>query len=159
VPIYTLQIISGGQTGADRAALDFAIEHGIPHGGWCPKGRIAEDGIIPDKYLLKECSTEGYVIRTEQNVIDSDGTVIISLAPVLSGGSQRTAEFAAQHGRPWLQLHKDLAAPGRNLAEFVRTYAITRLNVAGPRASEEPEIGRFVIAILSDAFQELRRAG
>ena len=71
-------IISGGQTGADRAALDVAIEHNFPHGGWIPKGRLTEDGPLPEKYLLKEMPTDSYPRRTEQNVIDSDGTLIIS---------------------------------------------------------------------------------
>src|SRR5262245_59379474 len=81
------RIVSGGQTGADRAALDFAIEHGLNHGGWCPKGRRAEDGPIPVRYLLKETQTNRYVQRNEWNVRDSDGTVIFTLKVSLSGGS------------------------------------------------------------------------
>ena len=74
------KIISGGQTGADRAALDFAIKMKIPHGGWIPKGRLAEDGPLPEKYQLLEMSTTSYPKRTEQNVIDSDATLILSTA-------------------------------------------------------------------------------
>jgi predicted Rossmann-fold nucleotide-binding protein len=76
------KIISGGQTGVDQAALDVAIALGIPHGGWIPKGRKTENGALPDKYRLKEMSTSSYAKRTEQNVIDSEGTLIISLGPL-----------------------------------------------------------------------------
>ena len=80
------RIISGGQTGADRAALDFAIKMDLPHGGWIPKGRLAEDGPLPEKYQLQEMPTQNYPKRTEQNVIDSDGTLIITHGK-LTGGS------------------------------------------------------------------------
>ncbi len=80
------KIISGGQTGADQAALDAAIKLGIPHGGWIPKGRSTENGKLPDKYKLKEMPTKSYPNRTEQNVIDSDGTLIITHGK-LTGGS------------------------------------------------------------------------
>ena len=83
------KIISGGQTGADRMALDWAISHEISHGGWCPKGRKAEDGPLGSKYLLKETPTSDYPQRTEWNVRDWDGTVIFSLARALTGGSER----------------------------------------------------------------------
>src|SRR5678816_2125621 len=94
-----LTIISGGQTGADRAALDFALAHGLPHGGWCPKGRLAEDGTIPACYHLTEMPTSDYPARTAKNVQESDGTVIISLAPNLTGGSLLTLELARQHAK------------------------------------------------------------
>ena len=85
--IESLRIISGGQTGADRAALDWAIEHGIPHGGWCPLGRKAEDGRIDGRYQLNETPSSSYVLRTERNVRDSDGTVVLSISAVLTGGA------------------------------------------------------------------------
>ena len=78
------KIVSGGQTGADRAGLDFAIAHGIPHGGWCPKGRKAEDGTIPERYGLSETSRADYLQRTEANVRESDGTVIFTVVCVQS---------------------------------------------------------------------------
>lgn len=81
------KIVSGGQTGADRGGLDAAIELGIPHGGWCPKGRKSEDGVIPEKYLLKEMSSADYLKRTEQNVVDSDATVIFTYGQP-TGGSK-----------------------------------------------------------------------
>ncbi len=86
--IVLQKIISGGQTGADRAALDFAIARGIPHGGWCPRGRLAEDGTIPALYQLSETPGPDHAQRTEWNVRDSDGTVIFSIAPALTGGSR-----------------------------------------------------------------------
>lgn len=92
--------ISGGQTGADRAALDFAISNGIPHGGSCPKGRRAEDGEIPVQYQLQELSTKSYLKRVEQNGIDSDGTVILTIAKTLKGASKKTAQFAQIPSHP-----------------------------------------------------------
>ena len=92
------KIVSGAQSGADIAALDFAIQHSIPHGGWCPAGRKAENGSIDLRYLLKETPSAGYLQRTEWNVRDSDGTVVFSIAPVYTGGSKRTVELARMHG-------------------------------------------------------------
>jgi hypothetical protein len=99
------KIVSGGQTGADRAALDWALAHGVECGGWCPKGRRAEDGVIPIAYPLTETPSSDYAQRTEWNVRDSDATVIFSLAPRLTGGSRLTRDLAARHGRPFLHLH------------------------------------------------------
>src|SRR5437870_5407187 len=81
------KIVSGGQTGADRAAFDWAIANNIPHGGWCPRGRLAEDGIIPDFYRMQETVSTEYVVRTERNVTESDGTVIFTIGKALTGGS------------------------------------------------------------------------
>ena len=146
----TLTIISGGQTGADRAALDWAIARGVQHGGWCPKGRKAEDGPIAGHYQLRETPSTNYVQRTEWNVRDSDGTVVFSIAPVLSGGSKKTVELARKHGRPVLHVSKAGGVPAARVAlrHFVAEHGIRVLNVAGPRASKEPEIGAFVRAVL-----------
>lgn len=144
----TVRIVSGGQTGADRAALDWAIANGIPYGGWCPKGRMAEDGVIPEKYILKECYRMGYLARTRQNVIDSDGTVIFTLKGFLTGGSKRTREFADEHSKPWVHIHSKIADPAGKLRKFIGEHRIKILNVAGPRASGEPTIGDFVRAVL-----------
>ena len=114
-----LKIISGGETGADRAALDWAISHGIPHGGSCPKGRRAEDGEIPAKYLLTELTTTSYPKRTEQNVLDSDGTLIITIKPKLSTGSRQTAEFARKHGKPLLHVHVGDDDAAEQVTEFM----------------------------------------
>jgi len=94
------KIISGGQAGAERAGLDTAIKLKIPHGGWIPKGRKAEDGQLSDKYQLQEMITDSYPARTERNVVDSDGTLIISHGP-LTGGSADTRKMAMKHGKPW----------------------------------------------------------
>ena len=94
------KIISGGQTGADQAALDAAIKLDIPHGGWIPKGKITENGPLSDKYQLDEMPTASYEERTEQNIIDSDGTLIVSHGR-LTGGSALTRELAMENGKRW----------------------------------------------------------
>ena len=148
------EIVSGGQTGADRAALDWAIARGLRHGGWCPKGRRAEDGAIPRRYRLRETPSSVYVQRTEWNVRDSDATVIMSVSPTLTGGSRKTAEFAARHRRPWLHVSAAASAgrAGGELRSFLSEHRVAVLNVAGPRASVEPGIGDFVRATLDQAF-------
>ncbi|NNE92076.1 MAG: hypothetical protein HKN23_10550 [Verrucomicrobiales bacterium] len=147
------EIVSGGQTGADRAALDWALENRIPHGGWCPAGRLAEDGPIPDRYLLTETPTENYALRTEWNVRDSDGTVIFSIAPQLKGGSALTLDLAKKLKRPCLHLSQlKSEAPDRELINFIDSSFIQRLNVAGPRESTEPDIAIFVREVLDAAF-------
>jgi hypothetical protein len=149
-----LTIVSGGQTGADRAALDWAIGRGVDHGGWCPRGRKAEDGRIPDRYRLTETPTDRYVERTEWNVRDSDGTVILSLAKTLTGGSSKTVQFAREQHKPYLHLSSaaDAEHAAARLEAFVEEHGIRVLNVAGPRASTEPAIGEFVRATLDAAF-------
>ena len=152
---FLTKIVSGGQTGADRAALDWAIEHGIPHGGWCPKGRMAEDGAIEIRYHLTETSSAGYIQRTGWSVRDSDGTVIFTIAEKLLGGSKRTKELAQKHHKPCLHLSKalyDQAAGAPGLLDFVQKHWIKVLNVAGPRASKEPEVADFVKAVLEQAL-------
>ena len=147
------KIISGGQTGADRAALDFALAHGLPHGGWCPLGRLAEDGVIPARYELEETSLPDYAQRTAWNVRHADGTVIFSLARELSGGSRFTAEIAGHLGKPCLHLSRDAepANAAATLRAFVSRHQIKCLNVAGPRASSEPAVGEFVRQTLETA--------
>jgi hypothetical protein len=149
-----VKLVSGGQTGADRAALDWAVTNGLAHGGWCPKGRKAEDGTIARRYALSETPTDSYVERTEWNVRDSDGTVILSLSDSLTGGSKRTAELAEQYGKPWLHICKQSRADaGERLRQFVSSHDIRVLNVAGPRASTEPDVGDFVRDVLDQAFR------
>jgi hypothetical protein len=130
------KIVSGGQTGADRAASDWALSHKLPCGGWCPKGRKAEDGPIDAKYPLKESPSASYLQRTEWNVRDSDATVLFSLASELTDGSKKTVEFAKKHRKPWI--HLDAGKPAQNPVDV--------LNVAGPRASKEPWIANFIFA-------------
>ena len=144
------KIVSGGQTGADRAALDFAIECEILHGGWCPKGRRAEDGEIDARYQLQESPSTNYLQRTEWNVRDTDGTVIFTMNPHLSGGSKKTAEFAKKHHKPWLHLFhtEPLNTVVESLQQFIQEHDIKILNVAGTRGSKEPDVGAFVRAVL-----------
>jgi hypothetical protein len=133
------KIVSGGQTGVDRAALDVALQLGIPCGGWCPEGRRAEDGGIPSRYPLQETASSVYRDRTERNVRDSDATLVLTIGPP-RGGTATTIRLAAQHHRPCLVL--DLSQnPG---CEAVRAWlndnGIATLNVAGPRESGVPGI-------------------
>jgi len=152
--IESLRIISGGQTGADHAALDFAIERGIPHGGWCPAGRKAEDGSIDPRYNLQETPSSRYVQRTEWNVRDTDGTAVFSIAPVLTGGSKKTVELAHKHRKPVIHIARDggPASPAQALLRFIQDNKIKVLNVAGPRASKEPEVGAFVKEVLEELW-------
>ncbi len=134
--------------------MDFAIEHGITHGGWCPKGRKAEDGSIDLRHQLKETPSENYSQRTEWNVRDSDGTVIFSLAKELTGGSLNTLKFAIKHRKPHLHLsaHAETNAT-MELREWMQQHNIRVLNVAGPRASKEPQVAGFVVRTFDHAFQ------
>ena len=151
-----LTIISGGQTGADRAALDWAIAHDVPHGGWCPKRHRAEDGPLSAQYRLDETPTANYLQRTEWNIRDSDATVIFSIAPKLTGGSLKTAALAKKHGKPLLHLSAIAPDPhAKALREFMTANRIRRLNVAGPRASKEPEIAAFVRTIMDQTFEAI----
>lgn len=131
------KIISGGQTGADRAALDWAIAHHLPHGGFCPKGRVAEDGPIDPKYNLTEIETVDYSTRTEKNVVESDGTLIVTMSGLLTGGTLDTLKFARKHKKPALQIHPHTPDPAGSLRYFLGKHEIKVLNVAGPRASKE----------------------
>jgi hypothetical protein len=144
------KIISGGQTGVDQAALDVAINFGIPHGGWIPKGRRTEAGTLPDKYMLKEMPSSSYPKRTEQNVIDSDGTLIISHGK-LAGGSLLTLELAEQHRKEWLHIDLEINR-GFSAAQLIKSWIVLNgikvLNVAGPRASEDPYIYENAVRLL-----------
>lgn len=149
------RIISGGQTGVDRAALDVALELGIPCGGWVPKGRLDERGRIPARYPnLRETATAEWSERTEANVRDADGTLILSRGP-LTGGSRHTAGVAARTGRP--HLHVDLAESSEDAAvDAVRSWMeaedVSVLNVAGPRASKDPGIYELALSLLYRAL-------
>ncbi len=139
----TLKLVSGGQTGADRAALDVALRLGLPCGGWVPCGRRAEDGPIPAHYPgLVECETPDYAERTRRNVRDADATLVLSHgAPC--GGTALTVELARASDRPLLHLDLralDGSAARRRLRAWLREQAPAVLNVAGPRASEDAAI-------------------
>jgi hypothetical protein len=151
---YPKKIVSGGQTGADQAALDVAIKLGIPHGGWIPKGRITEAGSLPAKYQLQEMPSASYPLRTEQNVIDSDGTLIISHGN-LTGGSELTKKFADKHERPCLHIDlgemTELEGPLK-ISTWILKNEISALNVAGPRVSKDPKIYQAVSDVLESAI-------
>lgn len=142
------KIVSGGQTGADRAALDWAIEQGVLHGGWCPKGRRAEDGRLPDRYQLQETPSRSYRQRTAWNVRDSDATLIVTLTASLTGGSLLTQQCATRTNKPCLHLFPHPEWQDQ-LSAFVKRQRIGVLNVAGPRASSAPGIESFVHTVLN----------
>ena len=148
------QIISGGQTGADQAALDVAIKLGIPHGGWIPRGRLTEEGSLPDKYNLVEMPSSSYPLRTEQNVIDSAGTLIISHGH-LSEGSDYTHKMARKHNRPCLHINLN-KIPAFKAATQIRSWLeenqIEVLNVAGPRASKDGKIYNAVFKLIESVY-------
>jgi hypothetical protein len=155
------KIVSGGQTGVDRAALDVAIYLEIEHGGWCPRGRRAEDGRIPKTYKLKTTSSANYAIRTEQNVIDSDGTCLLYRGQTV-GGTDLTRRLAIKHRRPLLGIDLSCLAPSNfeEFANWVLTNGIQILNVAGPRESSCPGIAQQTERFLLQAllFESAREA-
>ncbi len=156
------KIISGGQTGADRAALDTAIKFNITHGGWVPLGRCAEDGVLPDRYLMDEMPTDSYPKRTEQNVKDAQATLIITRGP-LTGGSLLTKKLATRHNKPCTHINLatvDEFEAAVILNSFILDYTVEILNVAGPRASHDPGIYRDVKAILETMiYMQLMETG
>ena len=133
IPWLPRRIVSGGQTGVDRAALDVAIALGIEHGGWCPAGRLAEDGSIPSRYQLEETESPEYPIRTEQNVIDSDATLIL-YRQRLKGGTLLTRKICDRTFKPYLLVRLD-----RDSHQTIRRWLCDQqpcsLNIAGPRES------------------------
>jgi predicted Rossmann fold nucleotide-binding protein DprA/Smf involved in DNA uptake len=131
------KVVSGGQTGVDRAGLDAALEAGIPIGGYCPKGRLAEDGTVPRCYPLTELSRGGYPARTERNVAESDGTLVLNVGRV-SGGTKATVDFAKKHDKPCLVVQLDKRTELGEVAEWIIEHGIRTLNVAGPRESKHP---------------------
>lgn len=133
------KIISGGQTGVDRAALDAAIQLGIPHGGYCPRGRKAEDGRIPERYRLQETHSRRYADRTEQNLIGADATLIVTRGPLL-GGTLLTYQLAQRHDKPCLLVDLDVPPPKDEVAAWLAEHGRGTLNIAGPRESQSPGI-------------------
>jgi len=147
------KVISGGQTGVARAGLDAALNAGFPVGGFCPKGRKAEDGIIPEIYPLEEIPSSSYFTRTEQNVIGSDGTLIVTRGD-LSGGTKYTREYSLKHSRPYLIVQFDpdnrrIEPP--DVIRWLQGQQINVLNIAGPRESRYPE------GIYEEAYQYLNK--
>jgi hypothetical protein len=144
------RIVSGGQTGVDRAALDAALALGVDCGGWCPAGRLAEDGRIPDRYPLSETGNADYAERTRRNVEDSDATLIVTDGQP-AGGTALTVRCCEDLGRPWLMIDattETLDEALRRLGDFVETAGVATLNVAGPRASQSRRAGPYARALL-----------
>lgn len=135
-------IVSGGQTGVDRAALDFALNYSWPCGGYCPKGRMAEDGIIPTKYPLEELTTRSYRARTRKNVEISDGTLVFAGASKMQRGTRLTVQHCEKISRPCFiyQLADHNPQQLQQLQAWMETHRIAILNVAGNRESDEPGI-------------------
>jgi hypothetical protein len=133
------QIISGGQTGVDRGALDAALSLKIAHGGWCPKGRLAEDGVIPSRYRLTETDSSQYHVRTEKNVCDADGTLIVYRG-ILQGGTELTRRLAVRHSKPLLMIDTLQPIGVDEIQRWLADRSIRVLNVAGPRESSVPGI-------------------
>jgi hypothetical protein len=152
-----LKIISGGQTGVDRGALDAALDLGVECGGWCPMGRLAEDGTIPERYPVVELANAGYAERTVQNVMDSDGTLIISNGESI-GGTRETIDRCLENDKPYLIIdYKEM--PTANAKEkalkFLQSQHIRRLNVAGPRASQWPQGHALTYQIMSAILRRI----
>ncbi len=148
------KIISGGQTGADRAALDTAIKFNMPHGGWITRGRRTESGPLPGCYNLVEMASRDYPARTRKNIIDADGTIIIARGP-LTGGSHLTHKIAMQAGKFLCRidlLEQDIFEASLIIQDFIVSHHIQVLNVAGPRASHDPDIYFDVRTILQAVF-------
>lgn len=160
--------VSGGQTGADRGGLEAALYCKLPHSGWCPKGRKAEDGRIPGKYLLQEMSSADYLARTEKNVIDSDATIIFTLGRA-TGGSLRTIEFAHAHQKPWIHVDVDTTSRDKSVKLIVEWLqgrgdynhdeyvaqppANCVLNISGSRESKADGIEELVMAVMVDVIR------
>ena len=143
------KIVSGGQTGVDRAGLDIAIRHNIPHGGWCPRGRRAEDGTIDPVYRLVETDSHDYSVRTGHNVRDSDGTLVLNTG-TLDGGTAYTVQLARSMGKPCLIVDISLPLETAKVNTWLADNHIQILNIAGPRESKSP-------GIYSRAMSELNR--
>ena len=152
------KIVSGGQTGADQGALAACVQTGFPYGGWVPKGRRTEKGKVPERYRMRQHWSRHYPLRTEKNVVDSDGTVIFAFGPP-DGGSRLTIDFAKQHGKPWLAV--DLKLPQEAAVAKVVRWIRRRLpdgavlNVAGSRRSKAPGIHQAVKRVVGDVLARL----
>jgi hypothetical protein len=146
-----VRLVSGGQTGVDRGALDAAIALGIEHGGWCPRGRLAENGKIPRRYRLTETESSDYWVRTERNVIDSDGTLILHRGR-LSGGTEFTHRMTRKHGKPSLQVDLTSDPQPDAIRQWIAQHQLQVINVAGPRESSSRGIARQARELIQSVF-------
>jgi hypothetical protein len=151
------KLISGGQTGVDRAALDVALELRVPCGGWCPRGRRAEDGPLDTRYPLSETPGAAYPQRTGWNVRDADGTLILYRGR-LQGGTALTARLARQRRKPLLCLDLDGEPRPETVREWIAANDVRILNVAGPRESERPGIYAQAFRLLRETLCAQREA-
>ena len=145
------KILSGGQTGIDRGALDAALAWGFPCGGWCPPGHLAEDGRIPERYPLIELKEGGYSQRTLRNVLESDGTAILYFSQI-EGGTEETLLFCIKKHKPYKLVDAEEVSAERAaflLASFIQHYGIGVLNVAGPRQSKVPHAYIYAYAVIN----------
>ena len=151
------KVISGGQTGVDRAGLDAAMKVGIPVGGYCPNGRLSEDGVTPDIYPLIEFASSELRNIVEQNVINSDGTLILNEGE-LTHGSKLTQLFAVMRGKPRLvvQLDAEPIVESSRVISWLKENLISTLNIAGPRESKCPGIYHDAYSYLEDLFYALK---
>ena len=152
--------MSGGQTGVDRVALDIAIELQVGHGGWCPCGRRAEDGVIDARYQLVETESKNYAIRTRKNIEDSDGTLVFSGLPLV-GGTQLTVKLAKEMGRPVkvifiAEKEVDQESTVEETIAWIVKNKIRILNVAGPRSSSNPDLPMVIRPVLESVFSLAR---
>ena len=148
------RVVSGGQTGVDRAALDAAREAGLAVGGWCPRGRRAEDGRIPPEYPLEETPSPRYPQRTAWNVRDCDATVVLARGTP-RGGTALTVRLAAAAGLPLLVVDLDASPDPATVAAWLTARAVVVVNVAGPRESENPGIAGQAREFLRTVFSAL----
>ncbi len=154
------KIVSGGQTGVDRAALDVAIELGIPHGGWCPKGRLSESGTIPNCYNLQETDSSEYSERTKLNIKDSDGTLIFvpnwPLPDNITDGTRLTIQEAEEKVKPYLIIDLSNGHDAEKIIDWIKKNNIEKLNVAGPRESQSRGIYQLAYRLLENIINLLR---
>lgn len=152
-PFFPSLIVSGGQTGVDRGALDAALALGIEHGGWCPMHRQSEDGSIPSRYQLVELDGGDYAKRTEQNVIDSDATLVLYEGPLI-GGTRLTVRFASLHAKPCLTQPLGRKFDPQRVRQWLAEIQPRSLNIAGPRESKYPGICEKAFAALLEIFEQ-----
>ena len=144
-----LIIRSGGQTGVDRGALDAAMAMGFPIAGWCPHGRLAEDGPIDDRYSLIETESSKYSIRTDWNVRDADATLIISRKP-LEGGTRLTEEYAIKRRKPCFIFDLNHGKSADAIVEWLQNGQFLELNVAGPREAKHPGVYQLTFDLVTE---------